>query len=169
NAADITALCEGLERIPLAIELAASRVVTMSPRDIHGRLKERFRLLQVRAPGLPDRQRALRGTIDWSFSLLGAEDQSLFVQLSVFAEEFTLADAEAVCEAFHVLEGVTELRRHSLLAADTDPQTQEMRFHMLEAVREYAAEKLAELPELRAAVTMRHVEHFLQQSRAWTA
>lgn len=169
NAADITALCERLERIPLALELAASRVVAMSPRDIYTRLTERFRLLQIRAPGVPERQRALRGTIDWSFSLLPEEEQHTLAQLSVFAREFTLTDAEVVSDAFDALESVTELRRHSLLAAGTDPLTQEMRFHMLEAVREYAGEKLDERPELQTATRRRHAEHLLGCSRRWVA
>src|SRR5207244_4323094 len=147
NAADLAALCRGLEGVPLAIELAASRIVGMSPREMQQRLAERFRLLQTRAPDLPARQRALRGAMDWSYGLLTEEEQGLFAQLAVFAGDFTLAHAEAVCEAFDVFEGVMELRRHSLLRVETNAATQQTRFLMLESVREYAAEKMQALED----------------------
>jgi predicted ATPase/class 3 adenylate cyclase len=165
NAADVRELCRRLEGMPLAIELAASRIVGMSPREIAHRLDERFRLLQTRAPGLPSRQRALRGAIDWSYDLLTAEDQNLFAQLAAFAGGFTLADAEAVCEAFDVIEGLMELRRHSLLSDETGPETQETRFLMLESVREYAMEKLQAKEDGGQSVRKRHAEHFLRFAR----
>jgi predicted ATPase len=162
NVADVAALCRGLEGVPLAIELAASRIVGMSPREIQSRLSERFRLLQTRAPDLPPRQRALRGAMDWSYDLLAEEDQSLFAQFAVFAGGLTLAHAEAVCEAFDVFEGVMELRRHSLLRAETDATTQQTRFLMLESVREYAAEKLQAFEEGGTQLRRRHAEQFLR-------
>jgi predicted ATPase/class 3 adenylate cyclase len=160
NAADVSVLCRRLEGVPLAIELAASRIVGMSPREIHHRLDERFRLLQTRTPDLPPRQRALRGTMDWSYGLLTEDDRLLLAQLAVFARGFTMARAEAVCEAFDVFEGVMELRRHSLLQAVTHTATQETRFLMLESVREYAAEKLQGLEDGGLPVRQRHAEEF---------
>lgn len=162
NAADIAALVCQLECVPLAIELAASRIVGMTPREIQNRLTERFRLLQTRAPDLPARQRALRGAIDWSYDLLTEDDKALFAQLAVFAGGFTLDDTEAVCDAFDVFEGVMELRRHSLTRAETDPGTQATRYLMLESVREYAAEKLSEMPDEGQEFRKRHAEHFVQ-------
>ena len=142
NRADISELCRRLEGMPLAIELAASRVAGMTPRDMLGRLADCFRLLQTRAPDLPARQRALTGAIEWSHTLLTEDDQRLFSQLSVFARGFTLPAAEEVCDVCDVFEGVQELRRHSFLRAETPAETQQMRFSMLELVREYAAGKL---------------------------
>jgi predicted ATPase/class 3 adenylate cyclase len=162
NRADVAELCRRLEGVPLAIELAASRIVGMTPREILSRLNERFRLLQSRSPHLPPRQRALRGAIDWSYDLLAEEDQSLLAQLSVFAGGFTLAHAEEVCDAFDVFEGVQELRRHSLLSAETDASTQSTRYGMLESVREYAMEKLREFPDEGAAVRQAHADYFLR-------
>jgi tetratricopeptide (TPR) repeat protein len=131
------------------------------------RLSERFRLLQSRAPDLPPRQRALRAAIDWSHDLLGDEDKALFAQLSVFAGGFTLDDAEAVCEAFDVFEGVMTLRGHSLLGSDTDAATQEARFSLMESLREYAGEKLRDAPDAeQQALAERHARHFLARAEA---
>jgi predicted ATPase/class 3 adenylate cyclase len=157
NRADIAELCERLEGVPLAIELAATRIVAMTPREMLRRLDDRFRLLQTRAPDLPPRQRALRAAIDWSYELLSEEDRELFVELSVFAGGFTMESAEAVCPSMDVFEGVTQLRRQSLLRAETQASTQQTRFLMLEAVRRYAAERLTD-----ESVRERHTEYFLQ-------
>lgn len=165
NAADVQELCRRLEGIPLAIELAAARVVGMAPRQMIARLSERFRLLQTRAPDLPPRLRALRAAIDWSYCLLSDEDKALFAQMAVFAGGFTMEDAEAVCEAFDVFEGVMELRRSSLFRAETDPQTQETRFILLDSLREYAAERLEERDDQGEALRRRHAEYFLGFAR----
>lgn len=161
NSADIVELCRRLEGVPLALELAASRISLSSPREILQRLDQRFRLLQIRSPDLPARQRALRGTIDWSYELLGEEDRDLFTQLAVFARGFTVEDAEVVCDAFDVFEGLHELQNQSLVRSETDTATQQTRFFMLESVRDYAAEKLEELPDRGQEVRSRHAKHYL--------
>jgi len=161
NAGDVAELCRQLEGVPLAVELAASRVVAMTPREIVRRLDDCFRLLQVRSPVLPPRQRALRGAIDWSYELLTEEDQRLFAELSVFAGGFTMESAEAVSEAEDVFEGVTELRRQSLLRSETSSETQETRYVMLETVRRFAAEKLED-----EEVPRRHAAYFLHFAEA---
>lgn len=157
NAADIRELCRRLEGVPLAIELAASRIAGMTPHDMLGRLEDRFRLLQTRAPDLPPRQRALTGAIEWSYDLLSDEDKTLLARLSVFAGGFMLAAAEAVCDVADAFEGIHELRRHSFLRAETPPGTKQMRFFMLELVRDYAACKLAD-----DSFRERHAGYFLQ-------
>ena len=138
NAQDVADLCREFEGVPLAIELAASRIRGMTPRQMRQRLGERFRLLQTQSPDLPDRQRALRAAIDWSYDLLRDDERDVFNQLGVFAGGFAMEDAEAVCEAFDVFESVMELRNHSFFRAETDPQTQENRFVMLDSLRVYA-------------------------------
>jgi predicted ATPase/class 3 adenylate cyclase len=165
NAEDIAALCRELEGVPLAIELAASRIVGMSPRQMRQRLSERFRLLQTRAPDLPDRQRALRAAIDWSYDLLSEDEREVFHQLGVFAGGFAMEDAEAVCEAFDVFESVMELRNHSFFRAETDPHTQESRFVMLENLRAYALDRLKESDSICEAVRQRHAAYFLNYAR----
>ena len=166
NRDDVETLVRSLEGVPLAIELAAARVVGMTPRQMVTRLSERFRLLQTRAPDLPERQRALRAAIDWSYDLLTEDDRSLFAQLSVFASGergFTLEDVEAVCDVFDPFEGALTLRNHSLLVADTDDDTQENRYRLLESLRDYACERLrTDFSSLDRAVRERHARHFLK-------
>jgi predicted ATPase/class 3 adenylate cyclase len=165
NAADLEDLCRRLDGVPLALELAASRSAMMSPRQMLQRLNERFKLLQTRAPDLPERQRALRAAIDWSYDLLTDDDKALFADVSVFAGGFTLEDAEAVSEASDILEGIAELRRHSLLRSETDSMTQETRFQMLNSLREYAQEKLNSRDDA-SRVRLRHARYFLEFARS---
>lgn len=160
NAPDVAELCLRLEGVPLAVELAASRIAGMTPREILDRLGDRFKLLQTRAPDLPPRQRALRGAIDWSYDLLLDEDKELFAQLCVFAGGFSLAAAEKVCDSFDVFESVMELRRQSLLRSEVEAATQQTRYVMLESVRSYGAEKLAENESLDASTRLRHAQWF---------
>ncbi len=165
NAQDIVDLCRELEGVPLAIELAASRIRGMTPRQMRQRLGERFRLLQTQSPDLPDRQRALRAAIDWSYDLLRDDERDVFNQLGVFAGGFAMEDAEAICEAFDVFESIMELRNHSFFRAETDPQTQESRFVMLDSLRAYAGERLKAMDDAGAAVRKRHAMYFLTYAR----
>lgn len=164
NTPDVAELCRRLDGVPLALELAASRIAMMSPRQMLQRLNERFKLLQTRAPDMPERQRALRAAIDWSYDILTEDDKSLFAQVSVFARGFTLDDAEAVCEVFDVLEGIAELRRHSLLRSETESETQQTRFVMLNSLREYAQEKLVATGDA-VSTHLRHARYFLEYAR----
>ncbi len=171
NADDVTELCHRMEGIPLAIELAASRATTLSPREILQRLDERVQVLQSNSPDLPPRQRALNAAMDWSHSLLLPTEQDLFAQLSVFTGGFSLDDAEAVCRqlgstpdapAPSIWEGVASLRAHSLLRSEIVPQTQQTRYFMLEALRDYAHQKLQQNGQKANEITVRHVAYFLQ-------
>jgi hypothetical protein len=96
--------------------------------------------------------------------LLGEEDRLLFAQLSVFVGGFTLAEAEAVCDAFDVFEGVQELWSQSLLSASIGLD-QTTRYLMLESLRDYAGEKLGDMPEVEAMVRRRHLDYFLEFAR----
>ncbi len=160
NAADVTELCRRLEGVPLAIELATSRIGGMTPHEILTRLEEPFRLLQTRAPDMAPRQRALRATIDWSYCLLSEEDRTLFAQLGVFAGGFTMEDAEAVCDAFDVFETVMELERRSFLRTETDRTAQTTRYSMLESLRNYANDRLKEDSTTAQEVRDRHTARF---------
>ena len=96
NAAAVAEICRRLDGLPLAIELAAARVRLLPPPALLGRLDHRFSLLTGGARDLPERQRTLKNTLDWSYGLLSASEQALFARLGVFAGPFTLPAAEAV-------------------------------------------------------------------------
>ena len=146
---DVTALCDRLGRLPLAIELAAARIKLLSPRALRSRLDGRLLSLSGGARDLPERQQTLRNAIDWSFSLLTVEEQRLFRRLGVFAGGWTIDAAEAVANAqedlgIDLLEGMASLVDKSLITR-IDPLNAtdgESRFTMLEVLREYARERL---------------------------
>jgi predicted ATPase/class 3 adenylate cyclase len=146
----IAEICRRLDSLPLAIELAAARVKVLPPRELLARLDRRLPLLGAARRDLPERQRTLRATIEWSYDLLTAEEQELFVRLGVFAGGFTLDAAETICDAtLDTLQGLVE---KSLIRRDDE------RFSMLETIREFAAERLGAVDEVRR----RHAEYFIR-------
>ncbi len=151
---DVSELCDRLDNLPLALELAAARTVVFSPEQLLERLSERLDLLKAGRDADP-RQQTLRATIEWSYDLLDAEEQRVLRALSVFSGGCAYEDAEAVCEA--QLDTVQSLIDKSLLRRRVAARP---RFLMLETIRELAAEKLAaagEDPDLMR----RHAEHYL--------
>lgn len=158
--ADVVQLCGGLEGVPLAIELAAARIVGLTPREMLDRLGTRLQWLKINAPDMPDRQQALRATVDWSYGLLSDEERSVFAQLGVFAGGFTLPAAETICRSPDAFESVQELHGHSLLRAQAGG-AQTTRYSMLEPLRDYAMERLHKDSEAEEAARRRHAEFFL--------
>jgi hypothetical protein len=163
NQVDVAAVCRRLDGVALAIELAAARVPAMTPGELLGRLDRRFRLLSGGGRVAIERQRTLRATIDWSYDLLGEPERRLLNRLSVFAGGFTLEAAEAVCagspvdveDVFDLLAGLVA---RSLVDATASGAT--TRYRLLETIRQYGEERLAEAAEtdgLRA----RHADHFI--------
>jgi predicted ATPase/class 3 adenylate cyclase len=156
NARAVAEVCRHLDGIPLALELAAARVASMTPDEIFGRLDERFRLLRAATRAEVQRHQTLRAAIDWSYDALAARDRHVFTGVAVFAGGFTAAAAQVVlvaeADAWDVLEALESLVAKSLLGtADEGGAT---RYQMLETVRHYAAERLAEVgrtDELRRA------------------
>ncbi len=146
NAPAIAGLCEALERVPLAVELAAARIPVLSPQGILERLGDRQRLLAKGASGAPPRQRSLRASLEASSELCTPDEQLLWARLSVFTGGFPLEAAETVCagdgiDGTDVLDLVDGLLEKSVLSREDDGASY-VRFRMLESLREYAAEQL---------------------------
>ena len=160
----IASICVRLDGLPLAIELAAARLRSLSLSDLAGRLDQRFRLLTGGSRTAAARQQTLQAAVDWSYSLLNAAEQSLLGRLSVFAGGFDLAAAEAVCgagdiERLEVTGLLGSLVDKSLVVAD--PAGPALRYRLLETIRQFAAERLAETGEDQAAVEAAHCAHYL--------
>ena len=163
NARTVAEICLRLDGLPLAIELAAARVLALPPEELLARLKNRLRLLTGGARNLPPRQQTLRATIDWSYNLLDPREQALFRRLGVFVGGCALQAIEQVCSIgldLDSLDGVTSLLGKSLLQRQ-DGVSGEARFMMLETIREYARDKLEEAGELDS-IGDRHCDFFLQ-------
>jgi predicted ATPase/class 3 adenylate cyclase/Tfp pilus assembly protein PilF len=164
SAPAVAEICVRLDGLPLAIELAAARITMLPPRAILQRLGRRLKLLTGGARDLPERQRTLRATIEWSFALLEEGEQVLFGRLAVFSGGRTLEAIEAICGAegdlpVDTFEGVSSLLDKSLLRQE-EGANGEPRFVMLETIHEFAREKLgqsAEAEEIRRT----HAEYFL--------
>jgi len=151
----IQEICSRVDGLPLAIELAAARAKVLSPGAILDRLQNRLQLLTGGALDLPERQQALRKTIDWSYELLNEDERKLFRRLAVFIGGSTLESAEAVCNTnrdlgIDLFEGLSSLVDKNLVQR-VDSAENEPRFAMLETIREYAVECLVDSGEQAAA------------------
>jgi len=167
NASSVTQICSRLDGIPLAIELAAARAKLLSPEQIAARLDDRFRLLVGGSRTALPRQQTLRALIDWSYDLLSDEEKDLLRFASVFVGGWTLDAVEAVSEDPNVLENLEQLVNKSLVV--TDEQRSEMRFSMLETIRQYAREKLFDAKQVGTARD-RHFVYFNDLSeKLWDA
>lgn len=149
--APVLAICRRLDGLPLAVELAAARVKVFQPDALFSRLEQRLPVLTGGPRDMPDRQRTLRATIEWSYLLLDQHEQDVLRRLSVFAGGFGVAAAEQICGA--TLDELASLHDKSLLRRDDGPGD-EPRFSMLQTIREYAEELLEakdETQEVRAS------------------
>ncbi len=163
NAPAVTELCRRLDGLPLAIELAAASVRLLPPEAMLARLGNRLELLTGGARDVPDRQRTLRATLDWSHGLLSVGERLLFARLAVFVGGWTLEAAEAICDVGNevaVLEYMSALVDKSLVRQQASIQ-HEPRFTMLETVRAYALERLEESGESER-LRRRHAGYFLE-------
>ncbi len=162
DAPAVAEICRRLDGLPLAIELAATRVRLLPPRAMLARLGHGLALLSGGAIDLPPRQRTLRATLDWSYDLLDEAERRVLRHLAVFADGFDLDAAQAINrseEVPDVLDGIASLIDQSLVRAGT-PSGSEPRYVLLETVREYAQEKLVESGEAEA-LRERHAEYYL--------
>ena len=194
NAIPVAAICRCLDGIPLAIELAAARVRTLSPEQILDRLSDRFGLLSGGVRAVMAHHQTLSMLIDWSYELLTDDEKILFRRLSVFSGGWTLEMAEIVCGNVgpSALKSATDALATPLLVQETlqssdasnpvftllsaladkslvhaEPLGDELRYHMLETIRQYASEKLDTINE-RAAIAERHSTSLIELSRNLT-
>ncbi|MBL1083437.1 winged helix-turn-helix domain-containing protein [Streptomyces actinomycinicus] len=155
----VAEICRRLDGLPLAIELAAARLRLLTPRQIADRLDDRFRLLTSGSRTVLPRQQTLRAVVDWSWDLLDEPERTVLREVSVFAGGWDLAAAEAVCTgpAADLIGALVD--KSLVIATPHGPDGTGMRYRMLETIHEYATERAAEIPGLRAAAERRH--------RAW--
>jgi predicted ATPase/DNA-binding SARP family transcriptional activator len=163
NAAPVVRICRALDGMPLAIELAAARMRALTPEQVAARLGDRFRLLTAGSRTALPRHQTLRAVVEWSWDLLGAAEQALWRRLSIFAGGATVESAEAVCSggelpAADVLDVLTALVDKSLVLITGDG---EPRYRMLETIRAYGLERLAEAGE-EERVRGAHVAYFVR-------
>jgi predicted ATPase/DNA-binding SARP family transcriptional activator len=173
NAEAVGRLCRKLEGMPLAIEMAAAWVKTLPPGQMLNHLAERLDLLVSRRRDLPVRQRSLRATIEWSYDLLSEEQREFFAIISILRGSFAVEAACAIADApIHVgLEMLSELQQHSLLVAEeleeeelkeeeSEESETEMRYRLLEPLRQFGWEKLT-ASEMAETVQSRYLAYFL--------
>jgi len=173
NAEAVAEICRRLDGLPLALELAAARIRLLPPRALLARLDDPMSLLTQGPRDLPERQRTLRNTLDWSFGLLSAAEQALFARLGVFAGSFGLPAAEAVCGegvgpggtadgdqapgSAPLMDTLSSLVDSSLVRTETHDG--EPRFSLLETIREYALDRLRDSGDWTTAHD-RHAAYF---------
>jgi predicted ATPase len=167
NSPIVVEICRRLDGIPLAIELAAARVNTLSLEQIAARLHESFRLLTSPHRARLERQQTLQASIDWSWNLLSEPERVLLRRLSIFARGWTLDAAESVCggddiESQHVLDLLTQLVMKSLVVVEQEAG-REKRYHLLQMIRQYAHDKLMKAGEEETLGRL-HLGYFLQLS-----
>jgi predicted ATPase/class 3 adenylate cyclase len=174
NSAAIADICLRVDGLPLAIELATARINLFSPEELRERLGSRLALLRGGSRDLPSRQRTLRATIEWSYQLLEPSERRLFELLSTFP----VAGLDAVEAVAEELDWLTETGGDTLddlaslldksLIHKVDPGAGASRLVMLETIREYASERLDELPEFAAAARQAHAVYFADfAKRQW--
>jgi predicted ATPase/class 3 adenylate cyclase len=169
NAPAIAAICRRLDGLPLAIELAAARINVLSANQIVDRLDHRLKLLATDRRDLPERQRTLRGAIDWSYDLLARSEQAFFRRLSVFSGGADLDAISAVVDpegalGADALELASALVDRSLLRLTAIGD--ENRLDMLETIREYAAEHLAASSSEESETRARHADYYRELAEA---
>ena len=160
NTSAVVDIVERLDGLPLALELAASRLGVLDPATLASRLQHRLPLLTAGARDLPERHRTLEETIRWSHDILEPGDRRLFARLSVFAGGWTLDAAEGVCDGgeVDVLDGLSTLVDNSLVRR-RELDDGSLRFHMLETIREFAWARLGEADEIEQ-LRERHARHY---------
>lgn len=163
NVGDVIAICERLDALPLAIELATARLNVFSVDELRARLEAHVSVLESAAHDLPERQHTLRRTIEWSYELLDEAERTLFRLFSVFSDA-RLTDVEATVGripslSIDVIDALARLVDKSLVASVSGAEGRP-RFSMLQTIRDYASEQLDSDPHLASAARRAHAEHY---------
>ena len=164
NALVVTQICQRLDGIPLAIELAAARVGMLTIEQILKHLDDRFNLLTNGLRSALPRHQTLRAMIEWSYELLSQKEHLLFKRLAIFSAGWTLEAVQEICsgngiEFSETLDLLSQLVNKSLVLVET--KGRETRYHMLETIRQFARERLIESDE-EENIRIRHLKYFLQ-------
>jgi len=165
NCESIAEICNRLDGMPLAIELAAVQVRSLSVQEIAQRLDQRFQFLTGGSRNAPLRQRTLMAAIDWSYTLLTTKEQVMLQRLSIFADGASLGAAEAICvggeiESAEVLEIISHLVDKNLATANK-LERGETRYRLLETIREYVLDRLTEAQD-KVNIQNKHLDYFVQ-------
>jgi predicted ATPase len=161
----VASICRRLDGVPLALELAAARLGSMSLADLHDRLDQRFRLLVGGSRTALARQRTLQAMVDWSYDLLAPDERDVLERLSVFVGSFDLSAAETVCtdvvgDAIDVADALASLVDKSLVGHERS--SDDLRYRLLDTIRQYAWDKLASHGHDAVVHTCRlHAAHYL--------
>ncbi|MBI5029157.1 MAG: AAA family ATPase [Chloroflexi bacterium] len=169
NVSTIAQICQRLDGMPLAIELAAARTRSLSVEQIVARLDDRFRLLTTGSRTAPTRQQTLREAMDWSYDLLSEQERILFRRLSVFAGGLTLQVAESIClgdgiDPREMLDLLSSLVDKSLVMLSQYDEGAEVSYRLLETIRQYAHARMDEAGE-STEIRNRHLDYFLELAR----
>ncbi|MHC4451736.1 MAG: protein kinase domain-containing protein, partial [Planctomycetota bacterium] len=172
NTLDVVRICRGLDGMPLAIELAAARMDSMTPEEVAGRLGEKFELLESSRGDIAQRQRSLDRAIDWSYELLRDWEKEAFLQACYFRDTFNVDAMEQVIDlggfanAPGALEIAQALRNKSLLTAELETET---RLSMFRAIKDYGRQKWREVAaeSRRRALAERHAHYYLAFAEEW--
>jgi predicted ATPase/DNA-binding CsgD family transcriptional regulator len=173
NKKAVVELCRRLDGIPLAIELAAVWLRTLSPAQVLERLEDRFRLLSGGRPTAPARQQTLDATVGWSYDLCSPAEQLMWARLSAFVGGFDLEAAEDVCggdgiDRDDVLSLVASLVNKSIIVRHQATEHSTAWYHMLETIRQYGAERLTDADQVRA-LRVRHRDHYRRVAARFAA
>lgn len=161
NAVTLVEILRRLDGLPLAIELAAARIRTYSPEQLLAQLEENLAILNYPHQDRPVRHRSLWNVIEWSYRLLSSQYKALFRRLAVFDHSWDLKAAQAVCECDNIQQGLEELVGKSLV--QPVPSRKDVRFYMLNTLREYALEQLHATGEAET-IGRSHAWHYLLQA-----
>jgi predicted ATPase len=167
NFSAVVGICQRVSGIPLAIELAATKIRYLGPETILERLQDQFKILSSSSRTVPERQQTLKATIDWSYNLLSEQEQLLFIRLSIFAGDFSLEAVEEVCsdkkiKKENIIIHLSQLVDKSLVIAE-DQEDESVRYRCLDPLGQYSLQKLIE-SGAEEKLRKQHLSYYLKMA-----